>query len=262
MKPTRAIILAAGQGIRLKPYTDDRPKCLVELAGKPLLMHQVSALNEAGIEDITVVTGFCSHKIEALGFSTVHNPAYDSTNMVASLMCAANLLDGDKDVLILYSDIIYEARIVKALLSSMAALSTTVDRQWLKLWETRSNDPIKDAETMRLNPDGTIAELGKKPKALTDIEGQYMGLIKVSAQFAPFLVKVYNRMDRQKIYDGKAFDQMFMTTFLQYLIDSGHPLRAVLVDGGWLEVDTVEDLQTFNRYHAQGRLKEFVCLGR
>lgn len=254
----RAIILAAGQGTRLRPYTDDRPKCLVELAGRPLLQHQASVLSSEGITDITVVTGYQAGKIRALGFATAHNPDYESTNMVASLMCAAGLLKGDKEVLICYGDIVYGPKIVRALADCPAPFATTVDRDWLRLWRARSQDPLKDAETMRLNPDGTIRELGKRPRTLEEIEGQYMGLIRVSAGFAGRLTGIYGRMDRAAAYDGKTFPQMFMTSFLQYLIDKGNPLTAVPVDGGWLEVDTVEDLELFNRLDREGRLGEFL----
>ena len=61
----KAIILAAGEGIRLRPYTLDRPKCLVELVGKSLLEHQLAALRAAGITDITMVTGYRANQIEA-----------------------------------------------------------------------------------------------------------------------------------------------------------------------------------------------------
>jgi L-glutamine-phosphate cytidylyltransferase len=260
MNTTQIIILAAGQGTRLKPYTDDRPKCMVELAGKPLLAHQIVALNAAGLTNITVVTGYRKDHIERLGLATVYNPEFANTNMVASLMSGSHLLDGRNDVLILYSDIVYQPGIIKALLEAPDALATTVDRQWLRLWQLRGDDPIKDAETMRLNPDGTIRELGKKPKSLSEIEGQYMGLIKVRADFALQFKDIYNQMDRQAIYDGKTFPNMFMTSFLQYLIDAGHPIKAVLINGGWLEVDTVRDLQLFNDLERQGKLKDYCRL--
>ena len=100
----KAIILAAGEGTRLRPHTLDRPKCLVELSGKPLLLHQVDALHATGVDDIVVVTGYRADQIESLGFSTINNPAYDRTNMVKSLMCASSLLDGSDDILICYAD--------------------------------------------------------------------------------------------------------------------------------------------------------------
>ncbi len=85
---TTALILAAGRGTRLRPHTDHVPKCLVELAGKSLLARQWQALRYAGVDDIHVITGYRGSDIEALGYPTVHNPSYATTNMVATLFCA------------------------------------------------------------------------------------------------------------------------------------------------------------------------------
>ena len=253
----RTIILAAGEGIRLRPYTLDRPKCLVELGGMSLLAYQIKVLENMGIHDITVVTGHSADKIKVLGYKTVHNPDYAKTNMVASLMRAADLLNGEADVLILYGDIVYEGRLLRALLECHAPICTCVDKSWLRLWKIRSKDPLIDAETLRLDNSGNVVELGKKPKTLKEIQGQYMGLIKVSAGFAPQLVAHYRQLDPDAVFDGKDLPNMFMTSFLQHLIDSGRPLRAVITDGGWLEIDTVQDLEIFNRMYREGSLSDY-----
>ena len=252
----RAIILAAGKGERLKPYTSDRPKCLVELAGRTLLAHQVEALDAAGINDIWIVTGYQADQVRSLGYPTRHNARYETTNMVASLMCAADLLDGRDDVLIAYSDIVYEPRIVEALCACNAPICITVDRSWRKLWQVRMEDPLADAETLKLSEAGDIVELGKKPHSYADIQGQYMGLTKVRADAAPKLVDVYRRLSQG--FSGKTPDpaRMYMTDFLQYLIDHGQAVRAVPVDGGWLEIDSQTDLERFNQMHELGQLDD------
>ena len=256
----RAIILAAGEGTRLRPYTLERPKCMVELAGRPLLAHQIGALERAGVRDITVVTGYRAEQIEALGYPTAHNPRFASTNMVTSLMCAAHLLDGAADVLIAYGDLVYEPRVVEALLACTEPLCTTIDRSWRHLWELRLSDPLSDAETLKMSEEGDILELGKKPQSYDEIQGQYMGLIKVSANFATHLVTHHQRLDPKGTYDGKDLDNMYMTSFLQSLIDHGHNLRAVPVDGGWLEVDTTDDLDLYSRIQAEGHLADYCRL--
>ena len=68
---TIAVILAAGQGTRLRPLTNDKPKCLVEIDGKSILKRQTSTLREAGIQDIKIVTGYKGNEIEKLGFETI-----------------------------------------------------------------------------------------------------------------------------------------------------------------------------------------------
>ena len=256
----RSIILAAGEGTRLRPYTADRPKCLVEIGGKPLLLHQVEALRAAGIHDIHIVTGYRSEQIEALGLPTHRNQRYAETNMVASLMSAADLLDGSDDVVISYADIIFEARVVAAVKNCNERLSTAIDRCWLELWRLRVDDPLEDAETLRMDEQGWITELGKRPESYDDIEGQYMGLTKVRADVAPTVVLAYAALDPARLYDGSKAEKMHMTSFLQLLIGQGIPMKAVVGCGAWLEVDTVSDLETFNQMYTEGSLKRYCDL--
>lgn len=252
----RAIILAAGEGTRLRPYTLDRPKCLVELAGRPLLEYQIEALEAAGISNITIVTGYRAEQIARYGRPTRHNPAYATTNMVASLMATADLLDGRDDVLIAYSDIVYEPRVVAELCRCPAFLSTTVDRQWLRLWQLRCDNPLADAETLKLDGSGNIIEIGRKTASYADIEAQYMGLILARAEIAGVLPVIYDGLDPVRLYGGKPKPSMYMTSFLQWLIDHGRSVRAVPVDGGWLEVDSAADLALYERLCTEGSLNK------
>jgi L-glutamine-phosphate cytidylyltransferase len=257
----KAIILAAGEGTRLRPLTLDRPKCLVELAGRPLLDYQLDALHACDIHDIFIVTGHCAARLAPYGLPTRHNDAYASTNMVASLMCAADLLDGTEDVLIAYSDIVYEPRVIEALVRCPEPLCTTVDRQWLRLWQARQEDPLIDAETLRLDSQANIIEIGGKPKSIDGIHAQYMGLILVRAKTALLLPAVYRGLDQGRLYDDKPRHRMYMTSFLQWLVDHRTRVRAVLVDGGWLEVDSVNDLELYERLRCEGRLDELCDVG-
>lgn len=256
----KAIILAAGEGKRLRPHTLGKPKCLVELCGIPLIKHQLKVLKKAGISDINIVTGYCVDKVVRLGYRTIYNKDYANTNMVVSLMCAEELLDGTDDVLIIYGDIVFESKVLKAVLGDEKPFCTAIDRSWLNLWRLRSEDPLSDAETLKLDAFQNIIELGKKTRSFDDIQGQYIGLIKVKADFSPKIVDIYQKMDRNVDYDGKSFCDMFMTTFLQHIIDMGYPLHAVLISGGWLEVDTNRDLELYNRMHNDNMLSGYYKL--
>lgn len=253
----KAIILAAGKGTRLKTSGEDRPKCLIELGGKTLLACQVEALRAAGLREITLVTGYQGSHLEGLGFRTIPNPRYAETNMVASLLCAEPLLNGRHDLLIAYADILYEPRVVEALLACTAPLATTIDTCWRRLWEVRMENPLSDAETLKLDASGNIRELGRSPASYEEIEGQYMGLIKVCADTAPRLVAHFRALDPKRRYGGRPPTQMDMTSFLQSWIDGGGTLRAVPVAGGWLEVDTEKDLEVYRRLLREGRLSEY-----
>ena len=239
----KAIILAAGQGTRLRPMTDDRPKAMVEAHGRPLLAWQLDVLGRAGIHDVVVVTGYCEEAIGLPGIRKYHNTRFRDTNMVWSLFCAEEELKGE--ILIVYGDIVFEAPVLDALLACQAPLATTIDTKWEELWRLRMEDPLLDAETLKLDDEGYILELGKKPESVAEIEGQYMGLIKLNDKGCDVLRRHYQSLDRTANYDGRSFQQMFMTSFLQSVIDSGQRLRAVEIAGGWLEFDAPPDLALF-----------------
>jgi choline kinase len=256
----KCIILAAGEGSRLRPHTLERPKCLVELAGRAILDYELDALRAAGLEDIRVVTGYRSHQVEARGLRTYHNPDYASTNMVTSLLTARELFDGTDDVLVSYADIVYETRVVEQMLACEAGVSMAVNTSWRDLWSVRMEDPLSDAESLRLDGEGNVVELGKKPDSYSDIEGQYMGLILFRAQEAGRVAEIYDGLDRSRSYDGKDLPNMYMTSFLQHWIDCVSPIRAVAIRGGWLEVDTTEDLEIYEKMDERGELDRLCRL--
>lgn len=256
----KTIILAAGQGTRLRPHTDDKPKCMVELAGKPLLHRQLEALRSIGIERILLVGGYRADRLDAKGVELATNPRYAETNMVSTLFCAEDWMIPGEDLLIAYGDIVYEPRVVQSLIDTDAPIAISVDRQWQRLWESRMDDPLNDAETLKLADGNRIVELGKKASSFDDVQGQYMGLIKVRGDCVQAFRDAWHALDRNGVYDGKDFDNMYMTSFIQHLIDSGHDVQAAFTDNGWVEVDTVEDLEHYELMQRAGTLETFVRL--
>src|SRR3970282_520195 len=111
-----AIILAAGRGRRLASYTADRPKCMIKLSGVTLIDHQLRVLRQAGVDDIVIVTGYRADMLALPRTRQFRNCAWESTNMVESLFTAEGAF-GD-DVIVAYGDIVYEARVLAALLES------------------------------------------------------------------------------------------------------------------------------------------------
>jgi NDP-sugar pyrophosphorylase family protein len=120
----RAVILAAGRGSRLRPYTDRRPKCMVEVRGKPLLESTLSALDQAGVREAVIVVGYFGDQIrEAYGarfggvtLRYVENPVYGSTNTLYGLWMARALMD--EDILLLEADRLYEPEVLTELVES------------------------------------------------------------------------------------------------------------------------------------------------
>ncbi|MCB0344580.1 MAG: phosphocholine cytidylyltransferase family protein [Bdellovibrionales bacterium] len=236
----KAIVLAAGQGSRLKPLTDDRPKCMVEYQGKALVDYILETLRTCSIDDITLVKGYLADTLVRSGTKNYVNPLYARTNMVYTLFCAQPELNDD--VVITYSDIIYRPNVLESLLACSDDFAVVIDKDWRSLWESRMENPLEDAETLKLDTSGFIKELGKKPSSYSEIEGQYIGLIKISKTAIPAVIDFYHHLDKSEIFDGKDFDNMYMTSFIQLIIDRLMPVKAVPIHGGWLEVDCPTDL--------------------
>jgi choline kinase len=239
----KAVILAAGRGSRMKTLTENKPKCLTVLAGQPLLFWQLSALASAGADPVAVVVGYRGDMIEAaaldlpVSFVTIENPRWSETNMLATLLCAAAWI-GAEECLISYSDIVYPARHIRALMSAAHPIALTYDRRWERLWSLRNNgNPLEDAETFR-EDNGILLEIGDKPESLDQIRGQYMGLLKLT----PEGLGIW--FDRCRAL-GAAVDTTDMTGFLRILLSDGIPVGAVPVDGAWCEVDSDKDLELY-----------------
>lgn len=259
----KAIHLAAGKGTRLRPLTEDKPKPLVELEGAPLLEHNVVTLRDIGVDEQVAVTGYEADQVRRLAddldFKTVHNEVYDETEMLYSLFCAAGEFpsEGEGDLLISYGDIVYERAVAEALLECNAPMCIVVDVEWRRLWEKRFDDPFADAETLDLDDDGRIRSIGEEPTGYEDIDAQYTGLLKVRNDHVTDFIDAYRDLD--DCIDG--YVTIDTTAFLQRLIDRDWQLQAVPIHGGWVEVDTLTDLNHYRELAADDELSRFVSLG-
>jgi choline kinase len=244
----KMIILAAGEGTRLRPLTENMPKCMVKFKGKPIIEYILEVACNSRITDVTIVDGYKSNVLQKhlknKGVNFLTNEKYETTNMLSSLFCAKKIMNDD--IIISYADIIYKKEILESLIASKDFFNVVIDKEWKKLWSLRMEDPLSDLETLKIK-DNKIIELGKKTKSYDNIEGQYIGLIKISKKVIDKVVKYYDNLNKSLIYDGKDFNNMYMTSFIQMIIDNLMDVNPIFTRGGWIEIDSIEDLNAYNK---------------
>lgn len=247
----KAIILAAGQGTRLKPLTNDIPKGMVCVAGKPIIQYQIEAFNKCGIYNISIVKGYKREKINFAGIKEYCNSEFESTNMVYSLMCAEK--EFDDELIVSYGDIIYSPEVLQNLIDQRGNIIIASDINWLAYWTERFENPLDDAETFITDKNGLVLSLGKRAKSYEEIEGQYIGLIKFSKTGISKLKSTYYSCLENPVCCDNAWGsnrnlrKAYMTDILNYLASQKN-VNYTAIKRGWFEIDSVKDLDIAEKY--------------
>lgn len=235
----RLIILAAGQGTRLKPITNEKPKCLTSVNNKSILQWQIDTAHRSGITEIIVVGGYKIEQLRTYPVTVIENPLYASTNMVYSLYCAREYLN--EPFILSYGDIIYDDVILQSLLKSPHDISVTIDKDWQEYWQSRFEDPLIDAESLSYSKDLRLTNIGQKVNSLSEIQGQYIGLCYFQKQGLIHLQHCLDRLYKQQDQDF-THAKMFMTDLLQKMVDTNIPVKIFPIHRGWYEIDNLNDL--------------------
>lgn len=251
----KVVILAAGQGTRLRPLTDDRPKCMVEVNGRSILERQLDTMHACGIKDsdITIVAGYrgdvLQNKFADTDIDVIINDNFETTNMVCSLMCARKLMEAQEDVLVSYGDIIYNDVVLKKNLASDEAASVIVDDGWYSYWRERCENPLDDAETLMFDGNDYLTEIGQKTTDLAKVQSQYIGLMRFRNDGLRAMLDLAKEAEERTAQGvalwrtTRTYQKMYMTDLLQGMIDEGCRLKAVHINRGWFEIDNYDDLK-------------------
>lgn len=240
----RGLILAAGRGRRLGAVGEGRPKCLVPVAGRPLLEWQRQALEGAGIVERAIVGGYRAEQLPRAGWTSFVNPRWEETGVVASLRAASAWLL-DKPCVVSYADIVYGPEVIAALRDTPGDVAITSYADWRALWTARFPEPLLDAETFEADPDGCLLTIGARPRHLDEIQGQFMGLVKLTPAGFERIVRHLEEVGPE------AADRLDMTALLRGLIQAGYPVHSRSVNGFWYEIDNASDLELFPAWAAR-----------
>jgi choline kinase len=228
------VILAAGMAKRLRPLTDEKPKCLLDVGGKTLLQRTVDAMISAGIKEFVVVTGYRENMIREFltarypqyTINFIDNPDYEHNNNIFSLWLTMEKLHGT-EVLLMDSDILCDPeavrRVARKTVPALAMQQHELGEEEMKI--------VVDAE-------GRITEISKtcSPK---DAIGESVGIEKMTEEYTE---AIYQEL-RKMILDEGLIDIFYERAF-ERLIPQGHTFEVVdTTDLFSYELDTPEDLE-------------------
>ena len=240
---TKALIIAAGLGSRLKKHTENLPKCMLDFGGKTLLQRQLEAYNKNNIKDISLIRGYKKEKINYKGLRYFENKDYKNNNILNSIFYAEKIINGN--IIISYSDILFDPTVVQRTMESNHDISVVVDIDWRGYYVGRKDHPISEAENVIFNSNNEVEKIGKINTGNEEVHGEFIGMIKLSNRGAEIFKEHFHRL--KKIYwnkpfqRAKIFQKAYLTDFIQELVDIGIKVHCVIIESGWKEIDTVED---------------------
>lgn len=232
----RAVILAAGMGVRLRTIIGEIPKGLIKIDEKTLLERSLEALKEHGINDVIIVTGFYGDSIKSkfgkeysgIKLRYVSNEIYSKTNSMYSLSKAKNLIDDD--ILLLESDLLYDKKAIKIALDSKF-------KDVILVGELRNSG---DDVYICANKNYRIINIGKNipEEDRKNTVGALVGISKYSKEFLP---KLFEKSE-QEIANNELNYHYEETVYATSRL--GNPVYAELCKGlNWIEIDTENDLK-------------------
>jgi L-glutamine-phosphate cytidylyltransferase len=252
----KAIIVAAGRGKRLGTETDEIPKCMVKVGGRSILHWQLDALAAAGADDVVIVRGYLGDRIAGPAggpkLRFVDNPEWASNNILTSLLYAESEMDDG--FLFTYSDIVFSHEHARRVAAATAPVALIVDRRWQDAYHGRTLHPVSEAELARVTgsgTDATVTRVGKRLVAAEEAAGEFTGL----ARFAPAGAAALRAVWTEALARGldtpfgaaATLRNAYLSDGLNAIAARGVALGAVLVDGGWREIDTEQDLASAER---------------
>tara|TARA_B100000767_G_C19722279_1_gene517832 strand:+ start:412 stop:1194 length:783 start_codon:yes stop_codon:yes gene_type:complete len=255
MNQIRAIILAAGASTRLRPLTNEVPKCMLEVNEKALIKHCMDHLNNNGINHISVVTGYKAEKISFDSLYRYYNNDYLNNNILHSLLCAREVLElaikERNSIVISYSDIWYDESIIKSLIQSKGDINLVVDTEWQSSYEGRTDHPVSEAELTFFTEDGELKTIGKnaqKPMIGESLSGEFIGLLMMRPsgieQFLNHFDKVNASLTLKSPFQKAAeWQKSYITDIIQDMVEFQTVVNCVAIEGKWKEFDTVQDFE-------------------
>ncbi len=236
---TRAIVLAASRGSALRELTHDRPKVMLPISGRPLLRRLLDEFKRQSINQTTVVAGYRADTIDPGGINLRINEDHENTGELVSLACAEDFLK--HDVLITYGDLLFRSYILRDLLDAEGELTIIVDSQLGGhtisgspdyAYCTRQDDRSLFLEDVYLKHVSAEADPQYGEPA-----GRWIGMLRARAEGVKWLQQGLHALQQRE-----DFHQLGLPDLLNHLIADGKPIRVHYINGHWLDVNILADI--------------------
>ena len=237
---TRAIVLAASRGDKFAELTENRPKAMLPINGKPLLSRLTDRFRKANVKKIFVVSGYKSQSINVPNISLVENLDFESNRELASLNLAQTHFN--EDMIILYGDLLFRGYVLKGLLESKRELTVVVDSSKRSKEQEGDNDfafcSVEDNREL-WGQDVLLEHIDPKPEHKgRDCSGRWVGMVRVHGAGRDWIETAIDELKSLS-----TFDNLDLGHLLNKIIDNGHPIRVIYIHGHWLNVNSLRDLE-------------------
>ena len=247
----KVFIIAAGMGKRLRPFTVNLPKGLLPIGNDSIIGKQLKIFKNLNIKNINLIVGYKKERFSFKKVNYFYNRNYKKNNILNSLFTAKKKLN-DKCI-ISYSDIIFNNFVVKKLINKNQKedIIVVVDKFWKKNYINRIHHPILEAEKAFYNSKHELINVGKGLK-LSKTNSEFIGMLKLSKKGCEIFKKYFDlarkKYGNKKFFSAKTFEKAYLTDFFKFLLKNKIKIKCLVINSGWMEIDTTEDLvkaQTF-----------------
>jgi len=233
----KAVVLAASRGDGLPELTRERPKCMLPVRGKPIVERLVESFRKVQIRDIDVIAGYRADHVHVPGAEILVNSRYESTGELVSLECVLDRLA--ETTVISYGDILLRQYIIDGLMEHRAEWVIVVDSSRADVSLGRQEDRVqcsaKDTQGPLSDPVTLRRFYPVEPKLC---HGVWTGLMKVSGEGRNWLRGAWECLKSRPDYA-----QLSMPHLVQAAVDAGRPVYVVYINGHWVNVNRLEDLE-------------------
>ena len=241
----KVIIIAAGSAKRLGTQTKEIPKGLLDINGKSILERQIKIFKNNNIEETIIITGPHKEKFNFDKVKYIEDTEHEKHDVLLSLMTAKNEFKGD--VITTYSDILFDEEIIQKIIKSKVDIGIATDLNWEQKYKNRTEHPKSQAYYVIIEKnqikkiEKNISKISSKQK-----NGEFIGITKFSKKGSEIFIKEFNKVERNKpnrFHNAKTFEKSYLTDMIQELIDQNIPVKPIIINGDWCEIDTVQDLE-------------------